>query len=123
MNEQRKQAIYRPIRNRCPKCGEGSIMQSPARLHKNCPECGFAYYRENGFFSGALPINYALVIILWLIPVTLTWILGGISGTTAAVLCGIGAVIFPIALYRYSQCLWLAMYYGIIVDDLDSDKR
>ena len=93
-------------------------MQNLARLHPSCPACGFAYYREHGFFSGALPINYALVIVLWLAPVTLLWLLGAISGHSAAVLCGIGAVLFPIALYRYSQCLWLAMYYGIIVDEL-----
>lgn len=121
MNQQRKQAIYRPLRNRCPKCGEGAIMQNLVHLHKSCPNCEFAYYREDGFFSGALPINYALVSVFWLLPVMLTWIFGGISGTTAAVLSGVGAVIWPIALYRYSQCLWLAMYYGVIVDELDAE--
>ena len=96
-------------------------MQNLMQLHKSCPTCDFAYYREDGFFSGALPINYAMVSLFWLLPVMLIGVFGIISGMLATVLCGIGAVVGPIVLYRYSQCLWLAMYYGIIVDDLDAN--
>lgn len=48
------------------------------------------------------------------------WFYDLIPNGACLVLCGLGALIGPILLYRYSQCIWLALYYSLVVDELQS---
>jgi uncharacterized protein (DUF983 family) len=47
-------------RLRCPRCLEGAVYNGMISMHANCPVCGLLYYREQGFFLGALYIAYGL---------------------------------------------------------------
>lgn len=77
------------------------------------------YNREDGFYSGAMAINYALVCALYLFPIFLIWWAGFLGAATAIIFAFIGAVIMPILTYRYSQCLWLALYHFLISEDIE----
>ena len=43
--------LYRTIRNRCPRCGEGAVLENLFNRHDKCSSCGFQYSREDGLSS------------------------------------------------------------------------
>ena len=71
--------LYRTIRNRCPRCGEGAVLENLFNRHDKCSSCGFQYSREDGFFIGGIPISYALICFFWIVPLLMVWIFGWIG--------------------------------------------
>ena len=63
--------FYRSIRLRCPTCGEKPIFPPARRVRSltdwftpldGCPQCGYAYEREEGYFLMAIwGVNYGLI--------------------------------------------------------------
>ena len=47
------------LRLLCPRCGIGKLYQKPFRMHANCPHCNLRFEREQGYYVGAIDINYA----------------------------------------------------------------
>lgn len=81
------------------------------------------YNREDGFYSGAMAINYALICAFYLFPMLLIWWAGWLPSKATIALCFLGAAVIPILTYRYSQCLWLALYYFLVSEDLEETDR
>ena len=81
------------------------------------------YEREQGFFSGAMAVNYALVCAFYFFPLLLIWLLGWLPGMVTIILCFLGAMIIPALNYRYSQCLWLGLYYFLISEGIERWKN
>ncbi len=52
-----KTAIGRGLHLRCPRCAEGQLYKTFFRMNRECPVCGLAYYRESGYYVGAMMIN------------------------------------------------------------------
>ena len=73
MDTRRKNALRYALNNRCPRCGQAPIIPSLFRIHSKCAHCHFQYDRGDGFFTGALPINYSLVCVLWIVPLMALW--------------------------------------------------
>ena len=44
---------------RCPNCGRGGLFRGVFRMMSRCPECGLSYFPEQGYYLGAMIINYA----------------------------------------------------------------
>ena len=40
------QAIWRGLRTRCPRCGEGAMMRGYLKVRDECPECGLALHHH-----------------------------------------------------------------------------
>jgi hypothetical protein len=59
----------------------------------------------------------------FLVPVLIAYLAGWASGTTAAVLAGVGAVLFPIVFYRSSRSWWLMNYYLVLPHHLPLNQR
>jgi len=117
-SQQRIQSLKRGMSNRCPRCGVGAVMKNLFVRYGSCPHCGLDFNREDGFYSGAMAINYALVCAFYLFPLFLMWWFGWLSGWTTVILCFLGSGIMPILTYRYSQCLWLGFYCCVTAEDL-----
>ncbi len=49
----------------CPRCPE-PLFTGPFQMHQKCPGCGYLIEREQGYFIGAIYINYAITIIICL---------------------------------------------------------
>lgn len=120
---QRMERLKRGVKNKCPRCGEGAILENIFVRHENCPHCGMQYEREQGFFSAAMAINYALICVFYFLPLLLIWLLGWLPGMVTIVLCFLGALIIPILTYRYSQCLWLGLYYFLVSEDIEGLEK
>ena len=54
-----KQIVRRAAYLRCPNCGRGGLFRGVFRMLSRCPECGLSYFPEQGYYVGAMIINYA----------------------------------------------------------------
>ena len=48
---------------RCPVCGKGKIFHGYLDTPVSCPECGFYFMRETGYFLPHAPISYLLIVL------------------------------------------------------------
>ena len=46
------------VRQRCPRCLKGKVFSGLFRMNENCPECGYRFEREQGYFLGAMYASY-----------------------------------------------------------------
>jgi uncharacterized protein (DUF983 family) len=94
---------------RCPRCGVGPVFSGLLSMHQRCLKCQFQFEREQGYFVGAIYINYAAIVII-LIPgyFALDYFLN-ISHTTQLILWLAFAVFFPLLFFRHSRCLWMTL--------------
>lgn len=117
--------IARGLTHRCPNCGARSLFVpgAPFRLAAECGECGLKLERDEGSFLGAMSLNYGVTVCGYLLPVLIVYLAGGISGLTAAILAGFGAVFFPILFYRSSRSWWLMNYYVVMPHHLPANQR
>src|SRR6266446_258487 len=53
------QIIRRAAHWRCPHCGRGRLFRGVFRMLPRCQECGLSYFPEQGYYVGAMIINYA----------------------------------------------------------------
>ncbi len=119
------QIITRGLTNRCPNCG-GRTLFKPGKLfemNEACPDCGLKYEKDEGFYLGAMSLNYGITLVGALSPVALLWYYGAIGGRTAAVLAVALSVVIPVALYRSSRSWQLMLYYYFFPQHLPRNRR
>ena len=85
-------------------------------MKKQCPVCGLSYFREPGYYIGAMILNYgataALLLLFYLafmdLPLTLPW-----SPTTRLLLwMALGAGL-ALAMMRHAYSFWLSFDYWL----------
>lgn len=116
--------VTRGLTHRCPNCGARKLFKDGTlfKLNSECPDCGLKIERDEGFFLGSMTLNYAVTILCFLLPVLLLYLGGVLSGVTAAVMAGAGALIFPMLFYRSSRSWWLMSYYFFLPKHLPSNR-
>ena len=78
-------------------------------MHERCAVCGLVYEREQGYFVGAIYLNYAATVAVAVGTVLLLdWTVG--LTLRQQLVVGITLVtLVPLAFFRYSRSLWLAV--------------
>jgi hypothetical protein len=72
-----------------------------------CELCGLRYERAQGYWVGAIYVNYGVTTTIALLGFFLTW--PGWSMTAELAVWGAFVVLFPLWFFRYSRSLWLAV--------------
>lgn len=118
------QIIARGLTCCCPNCGGKTLFKagSPFQLNKECPACGLKIEKEEGFFLGAMSLNYGITLVVFLTPVAILWYKGVLSDTLATVLAILLAFIVPVALYRPSRSWQLMLYYFFLPQHLPANR-
>jgi uncharacterized protein (DUF983 family) len=106
----RRQIVQRGLLHRCPNCGGDTVFRGLFRTNARCKRCGFLVEREEGFFIGAMAINYA-VTALPLIVVFVLVFMNRISVPLAMTIVIGWGIIVPIVFYRSSKSLWMMLVY------------
>jgi len=78
-------------------------------MHSNCRQCDLQFEREQGYFVGAIYINYAATIG---IAVPGFFLLDGFTSMTINQQLALWvpfAVIFPLLFFHHSRSLWLVL--------------
>ncbi|HRE05726.1 MAG TPA: DUF983 domain-containing protein [Opitutaceae bacterium] len=124
MRVTRAQIVSRGLRHCCPNCGGSTLFKEGTwfELNRTCPTCQLKLERDEGSFLGAMSLNYGVTILGFLLPVLLLYLFHQISGATAAVLAGLGAVLFPAVFYRSSRSWWLMNYYLVLPHHLPVNR-
>jgi uncharacterized protein (DUF983 family) len=125
MNVTRGQIVARGVTSRCPNCGGGHLFKTGRLFELNhaCPDCGLKFEKDEGFYLGALSLNYGITLVAGLVPVALLWYNKVISGSWASGLALGGAVAIPILLYRPSRSWQLMLYYFFFPHHLPANRR
>jgi uncharacterized protein (DUF983 family) len=97
------------LRLKCPRCGVGSLYEKPFRMYPDCPHCGLKFEKEQGYFVGAIYVNYAATVLL---AVPGFFVLDAFTNITINRQLSIWipfSIIFPLLFFHHSRSLWLAL--------------
>lgn len=78
-----------------------------------CRLCGLAFERAQGYFVGAIYVNYAVTVALVIGGYLLLWLLTDLSTAAQLALWLPVALLFPLWFFRYSRSFWLAIEYAL----------
>jgi len=80
-------------------------------MHERCAACGLRYEREQGYFVGAIYVNYAVTVAVAAGTVlVLDWIVG--LTLTEQLVVGVAlAAVVPLLFFRHARSLWLSLDY------------
>ena len=86
-------------------------------MYERCPACGLVLEREQGYFVGAIYLNYAVTV-----GVAVGAVLGldRVIGLTLVAQLAVGialAALVPLAFFRYARSLWLSVGYLTSADE------
>lgn len=105
-------AILCGFRLKCPKCERGPLFQRRSfSMFAHCSECGLQFEREQGYFVGAMYLNYGATVGIAFPGYFLFEVFTAIPFALNLVGWGLFSAIFPIFFYRYSRGLWLSVDY------------
>ena len=105
---------------KCPRCGMGGLFDGFFRMRPECSHCRLKFEREQGFFVGAIYVNYAVTVLIALPGFFLLDYYAEISLSQQLMLWGAFTVFFPILFFRHSRGLWLSLAY---LFDPDEERR
>jgi uncharacterized protein (DUF983 family) len=111
LNPSKKLTLWRGLRRKCPRCGEGKLFHRWFGMVPDCPNCNLHFEKEPGYWVGAVAINTAVVGILFLI-VFVAYSAATVPDIPWVTLLLIEVPIMalgPIAFYPFSKTLWVAV--------------
>jgi uncharacterized protein (DUF983 family) len=95
---------------RCPVCGKGKIFHGYLDTPDSCPECGFYFMRETGYFLPHAPISYLLIILAAIVPFVLLRLVFHVESDVIVLSSMIlFAVAFGVWSNRYTKMIWLTI--------------
>jgi uncharacterized protein (DUF983 family) len=106
-------ALGRAIRLRCPRCGETPLFTDWFRMAESCALCGLRFERAQGYFVGAIYINYAVTTLIAVGGFFLLWAGLGLSTRAQLLVLVPIVVLFPLWFFRYSRSFWLALEWSL----------
>jgi uncharacterized protein (DUF983 family) len=110
------QIVRRAAHWRCPNCGRGRLFRGVFRMLPRCPECGLSYFPEQGYYVGAMIINYvattAVVVVIFLLSV-LVRDFTTLSTNSKILLWMAFAIVLSLLLVRHSYSFWLGIDFWI----------
>lgn len=111
-----KLILRRAARLRCPNCGRGGLFRGVFRMLPRCPECGLSYFPEQGYYVGAMIINYgittAVVVAVFLVSL-LFRDFTSFSPNAKILLWMAFAIVLSLLFMRHSYSFWLGVDFWI----------
>lgn len=100
--------LWRGLRLRCPRCGRSKLFYRGYKMYTICPECGWVFEREEGYWTGAMAVN--LVVTELLVAVVVVPLAAMQVPLVPLFALGIPATIaVPFLFYRHSKSFWMAI--------------
>jgi uncharacterized protein (DUF983 family) len=106
-------ALARGARLRCPRCGGAPLFLGWFRMRSECPVCDLTFERAQGYFVGAIYINYAVTATIAIAGYLLLWRYADLSLGVQFAIWVPFVVVFPLWFFRYSRSFWLALEYFV----------
>jgi uncharacterized protein (DUF983 family) len=116
-------SLSRALRLRCPRCGETPLFRGWFTMAESCVLCGLRFERAQGYFVGAIYVNYAVTVLVAAGTVlVLDWTLGLTLTAQLAIGIALGALV-PVVFFRYARSLWLSLDYLVTTADERRERQ
>jgi uncharacterized protein (DUF983 family) len=94
---------------RCPHCLQGKAFDGFAHMSDRCPDCGYKFEIEPGYFIGAMYASYFLAIpVIALLTLAIHWLFLPDWQLYNVVLVAIFPFLFVVPIiFRYSRIVWM----------------
>jgi uncharacterized protein (DUF983 family) len=99
------------LRLKCPRCGVGRLFRKAFRMYQQCRNCGLKFEREQGYFIGAMYINYGATVAIAVPGFFLLDAFASLTIDQQLALWVPFAIIFPLAFFHHARSLWLVLDY------------
>ena len=111
--------IVNIIKEKCPNCHKGDVFQTSGhifkfkmpRMNDTCPNCGYKFEREIGFFFGAMFVSYALAAGEMIAVLVVLWALLGLSPLHVFFTVVVVAFLASTLYFRLSRMIWMYIFY------------
>lgn len=120
----RGQRMLRGLKGKCARCGAGGVGKDFWDLRDECPNCGWTFEREEGYWVGAMVVLLGAVEGIYLVFLAI-----GIFAWwpdvrwTVLLYAGLAInAIAPVLLYRWSKTAWMGLHVAFFPAELESDK-
>jgi len=97
----------------CPRCGRAPLFRGWFTMNLVCAVCDLTFERAQGYWVGAIYVNYAVTVTIAVAGGFLLWTRAGIDPVGQLALWIPFVVAFPLWFFRYSRSLWLGLEYGL----------
>ena len=116
------QIMMAGVRLKCPRCNKGPVFSGFFKMHSECPQCHLKFEREQGFFVGAIYLNYGATVAIAVPGFFILDYFIEISLTQQLLWWGAFAVLFPLFFFRYSRSLWLSLVYVFVPEEIPTPR-
>jgi uncharacterized protein (DUF983 family) len=82
-------------------------------MARQCALCGLLFERAQGYFVGAIYLNYAATTLLVVTGYLLLWKFTSLSTAQQFMIWVPVVLVFPLWFFRLSRSLWLALEYAV----------
>jgi uncharacterized protein (DUF983 family) len=112
----KERMLARGLAKRCARCGAGHLFTKWVTMKDDCPGCGLHFEREQGYWAGALAINFIAVGGLFLVTLGTILVLTIPNIQVVPVLCVVVPImtIGPVFFYPFSKTIWVAVDRGYL---------
>jgi uncharacterized protein (DUF983 family) len=108
--------VGRALHWRCPNCGRGELFRGIFRMKTACPVCGLSYFPEQGYYVGAMIINYVVTTVV-VVAIFLFSLLfpdfTSLSTNSKITLWIVFALCLSLLLVRHAYSFWLGIDFWI----------
>jgi uncharacterized protein (DUF983 family) len=103
--------LWRGLRRKCARCGEGKLFRRWVLMVETCPHCHLKFEREPGYWVGAIAMNTAVIGFLFAV------VLVAFSAATVPDIPWVTLLIIelplmaigPVLFYPFSKTIWVAV--------------
>ena len=106
-------AERRALRLRCPRCGRAPLFRGWFTMNVVCAVCDLTFERAQGYWVGAIYVNYSVTVTIAVAGGFLLWARAGLDPVGQLALWVPFVIAFPLWFFRYSRGLWLGLEYGL----------
>jgi uncharacterized protein (DUF983 family) len=103
----------RALRLRCPRCGRAPLFRGWFTMNPVCPVCDLRFERAQGYWVGAIYVNYAVTTTIAIGGYFALWGLADPGTAWQLAIWVPFVVLFPLWFFRYSRSLWLALEWSL----------
>jgi uncharacterized protein (DUF983 family) len=94
---------------RCPRCAIGKLYIKPFKMFDHCQYCSLKFEREQGYFVGAIYINYAATVAVAVPGFLLLDAFTKMTINQQLLLWISFTVVFPLIFFHHARSLWLVL--------------
>jgi uncharacterized protein (DUF983 family) len=97
----------------CPRCGRAPLFRGWFAMNVVCAVCDLKFERAQGYWVGAIYVNYAVTSLIAVGGFFLLRALADLDTAWQLALWVPFVIVFPLWFFRYSRSLWLGLEYAL----------